>query len=173
MSMPSTVLNTQFVFSDGSGPPPGCFTHLGITGIESTSRGTTSLTFPHHIICLCAAACVQSVIYFHAQHALLHCKLCVNWDWISSVFVASHHAPHTEATERLQTHLLMPVHINSLFCLSFLFLPGFICFHYCLVPYCLEKYLKWLSGLFGNNNNNERLSGLKLDMENIMHFSCL
>lgn len=92
---------------------------------------------------------------------------------ISSVFVASHHAPHTEATEHSQTHLLMPVHINSLFCLSFLFLPGFIYFHYCLVPYCLEKYLKWLSGLFGNNNNNERLSGLKLDMENIMHFSCL
>lgn len=114
--------HSLYVFHGGSGPAPGCSTHCGIIGIKSTTRGTTSLPFY-------AAVCVQGALYFCTPHAPpLHGKLCVNWDCKSSAFAAPHRTPHTEPTEHLQKHMLVSAQINFPFCLSFIFLPGFIFF---------------------------------------------
>lgn len=112
---------TQFVFRGGSGPLPGCslptWASLPLNPQPWVPLDVSSHPTPP------VDACVQSAVYFCTQHALLHCKLCVNWDRKSSVFAAPHHTPHTELS---QNHTLRSVHFHFPFGLSSIFLSGFI-----------------------------------------------
>ena len=114
--MPRTALHTQFVLSGGSGPLQDVSPTLARHPQPGVPLAFPSPSRPH----FCAAAHMQSAIYFCTQRALLHCTLGVNQAHKSPVFAALRHTLHTELTEILQTHILLSVHIHYPFCLIYI-----------------------------------------------------
>lgn len=84
-----------------------------ITGSESILQGTNGLPFPHRITYSYVDACAESLIYFYAQHALLHCKLC-QLGYTSSVLAAIHHYITPNTQNLLSLYMITYLHLGVL-----------------------------------------------------------